>query len=699
MKLRIFMACMLAICLLCLSFSVSPSSIYALEEGAGSAMDIVQLYNVEETIDDGNGGELLSRVPGAVRSHLNSLAQSMALCGTGVELRFNMVSDSVKITLQGDNPISFASAVEIYFGSFNFTDVYGPIYIGDSQTVDIVINRPDNMMQMKQIAQRDSLPYDPELVRVILPYATQVRLVDIQGDISAPRADQSPSLKYLAYGTSITQGAFALSAAGTYAARTAHRIGADLINLGFAGSAFLEPEMADYIAERDDWDIATLELGANLLTTVSVEEFERRVDYFVSRIAEANQDKWIFCIDLFTLTANINGVEKSDDFRRVVREKVESLNLPRLVHIDGRDLLSANGLLSDKVHPSPFGMEEISVRLAGIISQYTGIPMDQAIVEGESGTLVGSAALYPDGIASNGTGVSSFQFKGDAVVYQNVPKANKLSLVYAQLYDAHMNLYVNNELVTGIDFPPTGYFFGIYDVKTIDVNIPEGAEIKFQVDRDDGTMGASIDYIIFGNEVEIPEGLSLEAEFSLNAQDIMVSGMDAVLDVAVRQEELKWFDITLEYDDTMFELMDVALSNEFGTAGENVYFDVEIVGGRIHAIGALLGSESRSGDTSLIELTLRPFNADGISKVLLQEGSQVSNKDNDLFTLLYTLEKGVAIANPDVAGNDGQVRINDLTRTAELFMKESGQDGYDAKCDFNKDGIIDIVDHNGLPDD
>ena len=64
----------------------------------------------------------------------------------------------------------------------------------------------------------------------------------------------------------------------------AQLLGVDLINLGFGGGACLEPEIADYIAGRQDWDFASLELGINLLRQVEPEEFARRVDYFVERI-------------------------------------------------------------------------------------------------------------------------------------------------------------------------------------------------------------------------------------------------------------------------------------------------------------------------------------------------------------------------------------------------------------------------------
>jgi hypothetical protein len=130
--------------------------------------------------------------------------------------------------------------------------------------------------------------------------------------------------------------------------------------------------MAEHIAGRTDWDLATLELGINLIGSIDVDEFRRRVDRFVETIAAARRDKWIFCIDLFTCHHDFTDDPKIVAFRNVVREKVARLNLPRLVHVPGTDLLrSVQGLTQDLVHPAPSGMEEIAANLSVLIRRTT----------------------------------------------------------------------------------------------------------------------------------------------------------------------------------------------------------------------------------------------------------------------------------------------------------------------------------------
>lgn len=60
------------------------------------------------------------------------------------------------------------------------------------------------------------------------------------------------AIKRLAYGSSITNGALAVRPGDLYPARVARTLGVDHFNLGFGGGARLEPEMADWIAGRND---------------------------------------------------------------------------------------------------------------------------------------------------------------------------------------------------------------------------------------------------------------------------------------------------------------------------------------------------------------------------------------------------------------------------------------------------------------
>ncbi len=320
----------------------------------------VELYNIQELLDGEDGSQVFCRIPNDLRLQLNDSAKNNAVATPGSELRFNLTGEQAKITLRNTGEQAVPAVVEVYQGSF----LISVHTIGTDSTEFTVAHHPLSE-RLSELCQEHQLPYDINLFRVILPWRPPCRLIGIEGGTSLPQPHQTPATKYLAYGSSITHGSTAVRPTGTYAMRTAQLLDVDLINLGFGGGAHLEPEMADYIAGREDWDFATLEMGINLLGSVDTDEFERRVSYFISTIAQAHPDQWVFCIDVFPCRWDYTGDPKADAFREIVRAQVEALNMPKLMHVSGKDILtSLSGLIGDLVHPSPSGMEEMARNLA-----------------------------------------------------------------------------------------------------------------------------------------------------------------------------------------------------------------------------------------------------------------------------------------------------------------------------------------------
>ena len=319
-----------------------------------------ELHNVHELLDDPGGvGSICCRVPNDLRVTLNDAAKTNALQASGCEIRFNLEGPRAVITLRSPEGPTLA---EVYQGDF-----FSALHVVDADPTRIVVGRPDTEPVMRRVTPSNAR-FDTGLSRVVLPWRPSVRVISIEGETSLPRPDQTPDTRYLAYGSSITHGSTAVRPTGTYPARTAELLGTDLFNLGFGGGAHLEAGMADYIAGRTDWDIATLEMGINVVQSFSVDEFFRRVEYFVTTIADAHPDQWIFCIDIFPCLYDFMGVENCETFRSIVAERVQLLNRPKLVHIPGDAMLrSNNGLTVDLVHPAPAGFEEMARNLAEII--------------------------------------------------------------------------------------------------------------------------------------------------------------------------------------------------------------------------------------------------------------------------------------------------------------------------------------------
>jgi lysophospholipase L1-like esterase len=132
-----------------------------------------------------------------------------------------------------------------------------------------------------------------------------------------------------------------------------------------------EPQVADYIAARSDWDVAVLEMGANMFGEFSTQEFQKRVEYFIPTIAEAHPASYVFCVDIFPCHSDLDAAAtKHREFRRIVRQTAEKLNLINVVYLDATTMLhDLSGLSTDLTHPAPAGMEEIAQNLARQMSE------------------------------------------------------------------------------------------------------------------------------------------------------------------------------------------------------------------------------------------------------------------------------------------------------------------------------------------
>ncbi|MCW4030979.1 MAG: GDSL-type esterase/lipase family protein [Candidatus Bathyarchaeota archaeon] len=323
----------------------------------------VDLHNVEELITAQEGdGLFLSRIPNNLRLTLNKNAQIKALFSAGCELRFNIKSDEVKIVLSCDEP----AIAEVFQGDFLVS--WHPI---NTKPTEISLSLPQNVGFLEKVAREKKLSFDAHLTRVILPYRSTVKLRGLEGETSLPRIEQTPNLKYLAYGSSITQGTNTIRPTGSYTMRTAHNLKVDLFNLGFGGGAHCESQIADYIADREEWNFATLEIGINMIGSFTTKEFQNRIEYFMEKVAKAHPEKWVFVMDLLTFYADYDSlVKKQKEFRKAVENAVKTIDITNLVYINGRKLLTRpSGLTFDLVHPSPAGMEEIAYKLSNIIKR------------------------------------------------------------------------------------------------------------------------------------------------------------------------------------------------------------------------------------------------------------------------------------------------------------------------------------------
>ncbi len=317
--------------------------------------DNVELQGIEELTEGTNGGVCLQRVPESLRPLLNDNAKGRVLAPACAEIRFVTDDNKARMTLSG---------------------VDGEVQGTEPTTFEIEM--PEGFASRLPALEKLGSPFAPRVCRLMMRGA-QVCLHGVEGDgLRPPTREEVPWLRYLAYGTSITHGGNASWPHLTYVSQAARRIGADLINLGLGGACHCEPEMADYIAGRTDWRIATLALSVNMVGGFTREKFSERVEYLVNALAGADHSRPVACITLYPYYNDLEprGTEVADKpaaFREILREIVAASPHPNVHLLEGPEMLAdMGGLTTDLIHPADDGMiqmgENIARRLQPLIN-------------------------------------------------------------------------------------------------------------------------------------------------------------------------------------------------------------------------------------------------------------------------------------------------------------------------------------------
>jgi len=129
--------------------------------------------------------------------------------------------------------------------------------------------------------------------------------------------------------------------------------------------------MAEYIGDRDDWDVATLALSVNMANRGFTEkQFDERVQNFVRTVAEAHPEKPVVCVTLFSYHEDLvqdGDRERAAAFRSSLRSAVDRCETENVHLVEGPDLMDATGLTTDLLHPGDVGMEAIGAGLADAV--------------------------------------------------------------------------------------------------------------------------------------------------------------------------------------------------------------------------------------------------------------------------------------------------------------------------------------------
>ena len=335
----------------------------------------VDIYNIEELIHNSDGSVSWLRIPQNVYDNLECTeqGQSMARNSTGVELRFIMHGDKVKIRMSAE----FGGRFHVYRGG-----VQGAWFDHEvdknieKEPKDFIIERTEAPEKLKIINDASGYDWDSEVIRVIFDKG-KIKLYDITGDIEPAKKEQYPKKTLWCYGSSITHGSNALDMSHSWASIVAHELNMDVRNLGMAGSCALEPEFAEYIAsegEKGNWDIAILELGINVLEWNS-EKIIQRSRNMIGEVAKRNPKKPVFVVSPFYYGAELlDNCYHGRKWRKLLKLITEELNLPNVTYIDGLDCIDNISYMSaDTIHPNIYGVMKISDKITDVLKAHMQI--------------------------------------------------------------------------------------------------------------------------------------------------------------------------------------------------------------------------------------------------------------------------------------------------------------------------------------
>jgi len=341
----------------------------------------VEFHNIEEiTPWDSTGAILLGRYPKAVREAINPRGRWNGQILTGSEIRFVTDGPMVRVHLTNLDFAGVPAYIFIFKGDFFVscrTMEAGVI-------TSLHLEGPPRFEKVHPEALKGRC-FSNAVWRLFLSGCLPVlHQIDTLGkSIRPPHASEKPSLTWLAYGSSITAGAGVTTPLNTYVQQAAWRLGVDVLNLGLGGSCMCEPQLADYLANRNDWDFATLELGVNMCGLFSIDEFRQRVLYLIQTLQRRHPQKVLVLITSFPF-AEDRGVAKEisqagttqEEYNKYLREIVSRDTTGCLRLVEGHKLLPEfSELTCDLGHPSDYGHIRIGENLARALS-------DMGIVNG-----------------------------------------------------------------------------------------------------------------------------------------------------------------------------------------------------------------------------------------------------------------------------------------------------------------------------
>ncbi|WP_319428559.1 GDSL-type esterase/lipase family protein [Mycobacterium sp. RTGN5] len=238
-------------------------------------------------------------------------------------------------------------------------------------------------------------------VEIWLPHYERTEVVALRTDAPITESPTGRRRVWLHHGSSISQGSNAASPSTTWPAVAARLGGVDLINLGLAGSAMLDPFTARAMRDTPA-DVISVKIGINLVNAdvMRLRAFEPAVHGFLDTIRDGHAGVPLLVVGplycpihehtpgpgafdpaalaagqvRFQATGDPAETSRGKLTLSVIRERLTKLvqsratDDPHLDYLDGHDLYGPDDIaehpLPDNLHPSAAAHEMIGERFA-----------------------------------------------------------------------------------------------------------------------------------------------------------------------------------------------------------------------------------------------------------------------------------------------------------------------------------------------
>lgn len=161
---------------------------------------------------------------------------------------------------------------------------------GDVIAIDLMTGATETRQGETQTLSITGLPAAAKTVEIWLPHDETTQLVALRTDAAVEPVPPSGRV-WLHHGSSISHGSNATHPTGTWPALASARAGVELLNLGYGGSAYLQPFIARTIRDTPA-DLISLKLGINIVNSdgLRLRSFTPAVHGFLDTIRDGHPD-------------------------------------------------------------------------------------------------------------------------------------------------------------------------------------------------------------------------------------------------------------------------------------------------------------------------------------------------------------------------------------------------------------------------